>query len=320
MKTPKEYQDNLKKGIITEEMFTDCLYSVNKRAKNYRNKAREYKSRYRHSYIAVDSQYSKMNEFYALKERFLKYLEPICIHKQFVGYEKERVYSYEKEYRNRKGKTIVWENCYYDYELDDEVWFYDYELDIKKYLYFLYYELTDRSFHTPIDNPNSYGLKIVEIDSDFTTYGDDPKYLLSPQFVKKVIDTLDNLNCKLVLNNGTTEFTDRLQSELPKKSVEAPTENQRKFIKDICDFYGFNFPELKSKNKAKTWINNILKEYNFHSDKRKAETDKRNKLLYKDFLDGMTHKELSEKYSIAIGTVRLAIRTNKKYWEANSRV
>lgn len=40
MKTPKEYQDNLKNGIITEEMFTDCLYSVNKRAKNYRDKAK----------------------------------------------------------------------------------------------------------------------------------------------------------------------------------------------------------------------------------------------------------------------------------------
>lgn len=120
------------------------------------------------------------------------------------------------------------------------------------------------------------------------------------------------MNCKLVLNNGTTEFTDRLQSELPKKSVEAPTENQLNFIKDICDFYGFDFPELKSKNKAKTWINDILKEYNFHSDKRKAETEKRNKLLYEDFLNGMTHKELSEKYSIAIGTVRLAIRTTKK--------
>lgn len=85
MKTSKEYQDNLKNRIITEEMFTDCLYSVNKRAKNYRDKAHEYKSRYRHSYIAVDSQYNKMNEFYALKERFLKYLEPVCIHKQFVG-------------------------------------------------------------------------------------------------------------------------------------------------------------------------------------------------------------------------------------------
>ena len=31
MKTPKEYQDNLKNKIITEEMLADCLYSVNKR-------------------------------------------------------------------------------------------------------------------------------------------------------------------------------------------------------------------------------------------------------------------------------------------------
>ena len=109
MKTPKEYQDNLKNGIITQDMFTNRLYSVNKHAKNYRDKAQEYKLRYNRRYhVAVDSQYDKMNEFYALKDRLLKYLKPKCIHKQFVGYETERVYSYEKEYKNRKGKKIVW--------------------------------------------------------------------------------------------------------------------------------------------------------------------------------------------------------------------
>ena len=35
MRTPKEYTDNLKKKTITESMLLDCLYSVNKRAKNY---------------------------------------------------------------------------------------------------------------------------------------------------------------------------------------------------------------------------------------------------------------------------------------------
>lgn len=30
MKTPKEYNDNIKNGIITSKMLTDCLYSVNK--------------------------------------------------------------------------------------------------------------------------------------------------------------------------------------------------------------------------------------------------------------------------------------------------
>lgn len=33
LKTPKQYNDNLKNKIITEDMFSECLYSVNKRAK-----------------------------------------------------------------------------------------------------------------------------------------------------------------------------------------------------------------------------------------------------------------------------------------------
>ena len=33
MKTPKQYNDNLKCGILTEEMIGACIYSFNKRAK-----------------------------------------------------------------------------------------------------------------------------------------------------------------------------------------------------------------------------------------------------------------------------------------------
>lgn len=257
MKTPKEYQDNLKEGIITEEMFTDCLYSVNKRAKNYRDKAQEYKLRYNRRYhVAVDSQYDKMNEFYGLKDRLLKHLKPKCIHKQFVGYETKRVYSYQTEYYNQEGKNIIWENCYYNRD-EGEVYFYDYETDIKKYLYFLYYELTTRSFHTPIKNPKESNLEIIEIDSDFTTYGEDPKYLLSPQFVRKVIETLEKLNCKLILKDQTIEF-------------------------------------------------------NVSGDKKKAETEKRNKDLYEDFQNGITYEELSEKYKITVSTVKTVIRNVKK--------
>lgn len=42
MKTPKIYQENLKNKIVTKQMLIDALYSVNKRAKNYRDKNREY--------------------------------------------------------------------------------------------------------------------------------------------------------------------------------------------------------------------------------------------------------------------------------------
>lgn len=38
MRTPVEYTNNLKKGIITDQMLVDCLFSVNKRAKNWRDK------------------------------------------------------------------------------------------------------------------------------------------------------------------------------------------------------------------------------------------------------------------------------------------
>lgn len=37
MKTPKSFSDNLKKKIITEDMLGACIYSVNKRAKNFRD-------------------------------------------------------------------------------------------------------------------------------------------------------------------------------------------------------------------------------------------------------------------------------------------
>ena len=43
MRTPQKYLNNFKQGIITKEMLTFCLFSSNKRAKNCRDKIREYK-------------------------------------------------------------------------------------------------------------------------------------------------------------------------------------------------------------------------------------------------------------------------------------
>ena len=57
--------------------------------------------------------------------------------------------NYEKLY-NEKRNDIVWENSYYDYDRNKEVDFFDYSLGEKKYLYFLYYEIGEYSFHTPI--------------------------------------------------------------------------------------------------------------------------------------------------------------------------
>ena len=43
MKTPAAYTKNLQNHIITKQMWLDCLYSSNKRAKNWRDKEREYR-------------------------------------------------------------------------------------------------------------------------------------------------------------------------------------------------------------------------------------------------------------------------------------
>ena len=119
MRTPKEYTDNIKNGIITTSMLEAALYSVNKRAKNYRDAEHETRYRYgRYSKCAVSSEWKK-NEFYSKKDKLLSILKPICIHKEFAGYERTRIYSYEQHYDDRYfyawvHNQIVWENYYFE--------------------------------------------------------------------------------------------------------------------------------------------------------------------------------------------------------------
>ena len=43
MRTPKNYTQLVNDKKITNEMIAECIYSVNKRAKNHRDKIRKYK-------------------------------------------------------------------------------------------------------------------------------------------------------------------------------------------------------------------------------------------------------------------------------------
>lgn len=148
MKTSKEYQANLKNKIITESMLYDCLFSLNKRAKNCRDmKNRYWRSEYKWDYI------EKMDEYYKHKDFLLKsILKPTLIHKQTT----------------------------YNY------------YGVKNILYFLFYEMSQGTFHLPIDEHyaknGDHGLKTEKIQDDFYTHGKEIDGLLSIQFVKKVID------------------------------------------------------------------------------------------------------------------------------------
>ena len=200
MRTPKRYTDLIKNKKITNQIIAECIYSVNKRAKNYRDKIEDYKQAgfYRYKENNIENAKEQKEKYYSMKEDLLLNFSPKLIHKQYAGEKRQRVYSYQKNYEklyNEKRNDIVWENSYYDYDRNKEVEFFDYSLGEKKYLYFLYYEIGEYSFHTPITEERAEKnteLEIKEIDENFQTHGADIVDLLSTQFVQKVIDLLDS--------------------------------------------------------------------------------------------------------------------------------
>ena len=195
MKTPKLYNELINEKKITNEIIAECIYSVNKRAKNYRDKIKEYKNGSFHQHLEsnIEKAEEEMGKYYQLKEEFLKVSTPNLIHKQFIGEEKKRVFSYEKNYEKllkEKTNDIFWKNSYYDYDKDMGIEFFDYHLGTKKYLYFLYYEIGEYSFHSPVSEKiaeSNRELEIQEIDENFKTHGSKIEGLLSMQFVKKVL-------------------------------------------------------------------------------------------------------------------------------------
>ena len=206
MRTPKNYTQSVNDKKITNEMIEECIYSVNKRAKNYRDKIKEYKNGSFHQHLEsnIEKAEEEMGKYYQLKEELLKVFSPTLIQKQFIGEEKKRVYSYEKNYEEllkEKTNEIIWKNSYYDYDKDMEIEFFDYHLGTKKYLYFLYYEIGEYSFHSPVSEKiaeRNTGLEIQEIDENFKTQGSKIEGLLSMQFVKKVLELLQSEDYTIV--------------------------------------------------------------------------------------------------------------------------
>lgn len=208
MKTPKEYTQNLKNNIITKEMLLNCLYSSNKRAKNYRDKEkqyREYRRFNRYFYDKYDNEEkmrNKKEEYYQQKEILLSVIEPICIHKELYGYKRERIYDYDSRYQKYLKKGLfVWENCFWNEEFGCETWFGDIQLkDSPLYHYYYFYDLgMEYTFHSPIKEEDlesiltEKNLKIIEIEQ-LKTEGKDISDLLSNQFVTKIISLIQSKN------------------------------------------------------------------------------------------------------------------------------
>ena len=106
MRTPKEYTNNIKNHIITKQMLLDCLYSSNKRAKNWRDKEREYRHSYDY-YGNEEKAREQKNAYYEQKDIMLSILHPVCIHKELLGYERRRIYDYEDDLVNMSGRIAI---------------------------------------------------------------------------------------------------------------------------------------------------------------------------------------------------------------------
>ena len=167
MKTPKKYSDLVNQNKITEEILGEVIYSINKRAKNWRNQKRKYKNYLLDQYDSYDNAVDNEKKYYKMKSDMLEKFEPIKIHK-------------ELRFRNFQRKVSE-KDLEYN-QLDDS-------------LYYLYYEIGGYTFHQPIEKSELENFKDLEVDvlENFETFGRDTTELLSVQFCKKVYEKfMDN--------------------------------------------------------------------------------------------------------------------------------
>lgn len=209
MRTPSVWNKKLQQNIITEEMLEVALYSVNKRAKNWRDKKREYRHYWYDKYDNAGKAEANEHKMYALKEKMLGFIKPTCIHQEFGGYEKERIYDYEQNFPSKFIKSalndeIVWVNSYVErddwgYCDSEETWFFD-RIDKSKSIsrWYLWYIVGGHTFHTPIEEKDvekytKQGLEIIKI-STLNTSGENVLELASMPFVKKVVALIESGN------------------------------------------------------------------------------------------------------------------------------
>ena len=200
MKTPIKYNALIKNGKITTQILGEVLYSINKRAKNWRDKKREYKSLIYDKYNNYDKALEQEQYYYGMKENILNKLQPIAIHKEIIINEYIRkIYDYEEEYFSINDNKVISKSEYFDKEVCDYIQFKRVREKTEKELYYLFYEVSEYTFHKPINKSdiNKYKLKVVELDN-FITYGKDISDLLSTQFCNKVYDLFINDKLKLI--------------------------------------------------------------------------------------------------------------------------
>lgn len=273
MRTPILWTKNLENKYISEDMLGAALYSVNKRAKN----CRDQKKRYRDSYYGTDKKYQdKENEYYQIKNELLKAVQPVCIHREHLSYEKVRYYDFEKHFEDTLMRclcagTIVWSNSYYkrsenfgyewDYDYDEgkQVFFFDEILPEHPVIrYYLYYVIGGYSYHHPIEEQQvvKYSeLPVVDIDR-ICTNGKEVTDLYSIPFVKKVMAVLKDPECKVETNLNRELWLENFYPEdYPQKRGLSDKEIDNNISNALCMWEDYLTTVIKKQIRKKVGTN-----------------------------------------------------------------
>lgn len=190
------------------DMLERAVFSLNKRAKNCRDKKNEYYKKAKDSrnvryFYNVEKYKQKEIEYYEQKNSLLsKLLKPLCIHEQnIIQQRKVRYYDYEEEFSLLQDVAIN-KSDYFDRDIRDYIEFIDVleEENIKNY--YLFYKTNNYSFHIPVaqeevDKLSKNKLSIIPINN-FQTYGCEIAGLLSAQFVTKIVELIETEEYKFV--------------------------------------------------------------------------------------------------------------------------
>lgn len=200
MKPPKEYLKNLKHHTITEQMLSDCLFSVNNRALNSRDSEYKYTHYVLDPYGNANKYRKKKQEYYSMKRVLLSLLEPAHIQKGEV-LQRKRTYDYEEGYEEiLESGNYVNNSGFYDPDRKEHVEFV--VQMIPETVYYLVYQVGNCSFRLPIQQSDVIrrpDLDVKDAGRIPPVYGDITVDMLSVQFVEKVLKLVKSGNYTLQL-------------------------------------------------------------------------------------------------------------------------
>ena len=200
MRTPKEYTQNLKQKIITKQMLSDCIYSINNRALNSRDNEYKYTHYIPDPYGNANKYRKKKLEYYSMKRVLLSILEPSHIQKCEV-LQRKRTYDYEEGYEEiLESGNYVNNSGFYDPDRKEHVEFV--VQMIPQTVYYLVYQVGNCSFCLPIQQSDVIrrpNLDVKDAGRIPPVYGDITVDMLSVQFVEKVLKLVKSGNYTLQL-------------------------------------------------------------------------------------------------------------------------